>query len=125
MRGVEIAAQLLVTVGENPERMKSEAAFTMLCGVAPLPASSGNRRRYRLDRGGDRAANCALHMAAISQLRVDPRTREYASRRAAEGLSKKQILRCLKRYLAHELYKLLKPMPLYPVVGTKIGALHL
>lgn len=107
----EIAAQLLVTAGENPERMRSEASFAMLCGVAPLPASSGKIRRYRLNRGGDRAANCALHMAAISRLRVDPRTREYAARRAAEGLSKKEILRCLKRYLARELYKLLRPAP--------------
>jgi len=109
--GTEIAAQLLVTAGENPERMRSEAAFAMLCGVAPLPASSGKTRRYRLNRGGDRAANCALHMAAISRLRVDPRTRDYAARRAAEGLSKKEILRCLKRYLARELYKLLLPLP--------------
>lgn len=109
--GTEIAAQLLITAGENPERMRSEASFAMLCGVAPLPASSGKIRRYRLNRGGDRAANCALHMAAISRLRVDPRTREYAARRAAEGLSKKEILRCLKRYLARELYKLLRPAP--------------
>lgn len=96
---------------ENPERMRSEASFAMLCGVAPLPASSGKVRRYRLNRGGERAANCALHMAAISRLRVDSRTREYAARRAAEGLSKKEILRCLKRYLARELYKLLRPTP--------------
>lgn len=119
--GVEIAAQLLVTAGENPERMRSEAAFAMLCGVAPLPASSGKTRRYRLNRGGDRAANCALHMAAISRLRVDPRTRAYAARRTAEGLSKKEILRCLKRYLARELYKLLAT-PLDPVTGTEIAA---
>jgi transposase len=121
--GTEIAAQLLVTAGENPERMKSEAAFAMLCGVAPLPASSGKTRRYRLNRGGDRAANCALHMAAtISRLRVEPRTRAYAARRAAEGLSKKEILRCLKRYLARELYKLLKSTPLDPITGTEIAA---
>ncbi len=120
--GVEIAAQLLVTVGENPERVRSEAAFAMLCGVAPLPASSGKTRRYRLNRGGDRAANCALHMAAISRLRVDPRTRAYAARRAADGLSKKEILRCLKRYLARELYKLLKPTPLDPVMDAEITA---
>jgi transposase len=121
--GVEIAAQLLVTAGENPERMRSEAAFAMLCGVAPLPASSGKTRRYRLNRGGDRAANCALHMAAISRLRVDSRTRDYAARRTAEGLSKKEILRCLKRYLARELYKLLGPTPpLDPLKGTEIAA---
>lgn len=98
--GVEFAAQLLVTAGENPERMRSEAAFAMLCGVAPLPAFSGKRcRRYRLNRGADRAANCALHIAAISWLRVDPHTGYYAARRTAEGLSKKEILRYLKRYL--------------------------
>lgn len=120
--GTEIAAQLLLTAGENPERMKSEAAFAMLCDVAPLPASSGKTRRYRLNRGGDRAANCALHMAAISRLRVDPRTRAYAARRVAEGLSKKENLRCLKRYLARELYKLLKPIPPDPITGTEIAA---
>jgi transposase len=108
--GTEIAAQLVVTAGENPERMKNEASFAMLCGVAPLPASSGKTHHYRLNRGGDRAANCASHMAAISRLRVDPRTRDYATRRAAEGLSKKEILRCLKRYLAREIYKLLRPV---------------
>lgn len=120
--GVENAAQLLVTAGENPDRMRSEAAFAMLCGVAPLPASSGKTRRYRLNRGGDRAANCALHMAVISRLRVDPRTRAYAARRAGEGLSKKEILRCLKRYLARELYKLLRPTPLKPAMSTEIAA---
>lgn len=120
--GVEIAAQLLITAGENPERMRSEAAFAMLCGVAPLPASSGKTRRYRLNRGGDRAANCALHMAAISRLRVDPRTRTYAARRTAEGLSKKEILRCLKRYLAREIYKLLRPTPLEPDTAAEIAA---
>jgi transposase len=115
--------------------MKSEAAFAMLCGVAPLPASSGKTRRYRLNRGGDRAANCALHMAAtISRLRVEPRTRAYAARRAAEGLSKKEILRCLKRYLARELYKLLSsqhrwsrartrelPLDLYTADSSDVG----
>jgi transposase len=120
--GVEIAAQLLITVGENPERMRNEAAFAMLCGVAPLPASSGKTRRYRLNRGGDRAANCALHMAAISRLRVDPRTRAYVARRTAEGLSKKEILRCLKRYLAREFYKLLKPPPSDLVTSAEIAA---
>jgi len=123
--GVEIAAQLLITAGENPERMKSEAAFAMLamlCGAAPLPASSGKTRRYRLNRGGDRAANCALHMAAISRLRVDPRTRAHAARRTAEGLSKKEILRCLKRYLAREIYKLLRPTPLEPDTVAETAA---
>lgn len=97
--GVEIATQLLVTVGENPERMRSEAAFAMLCVAAPLPASSGKTCRYQLNRAGDRAANYTLYMAAMSRLRVDPHTRTYVARTTAEGLSKKEILRCLKRYL--------------------------
>lgn len=102
--GVEIAGQLLVTAGDNPERLKSEAGFAMLCGVAPLPASSGMTQRHRLNRGGDRQANRALHLAAISRLRVCPRTRAYATRRRAEGLSKREIIRCLKRYIAREAY---------------------
>jgi hypothetical protein len=102
--GVEIAGQLLVTAGDNPERLKSEAGFAMLCGVAPLPASSGQTQRHRLNRGGDRQANRALHLAAISRLRLCPRTRAYAARRKAEGLSKREIIRCLKRYIAREVY---------------------
>jgi transposase len=106
--GVEIAGQLLVTAGDNPERMSGEASFAMLCGVAPLPASSGQTHRHRLNRGGDRAANSALHMAVISRLRLDERTKEYVARRTADGLSKREIIRCLKRYLARELYPLLR-----------------
>jgi transposase len=105
--GVEIAGQLLVTAGDNPERLRSEAGFAMLCGVAPLPASSGKTQRHRLNRGGDRQANRALHLAAITRLRLCPRTRAYATRRKAEGLSKREIIRCLKRYIARETYRLL------------------
>jgi transposase len=105
--GVEIAGQLLVTAGDNPERLRSEAGFAMLCGVAPLPASSGVTQRHRLNRGGDRQANRALHLAAICRLRLCPRTRAYAARRKAEGLSKREIIRCLKRYIAREAYHLL------------------
>jgi len=83
--GVEIAGQLLVTAGDNPERLRSEAGFAMLCGVAPLPASSGMTQRHRLNRGGDRQANRALHLAAISRLRLCPRTRAYAALRRAAG----------------------------------------
>ena len=103
--GVEIAGQLLVTAGDNPERLRSEAGFAMLCGVAPLPASSGMTQRHRLNRGGDRQANRALHLAAICRLRLCPRTRAYAARRKAEGLSKREIIRCLKRYIAREVYR--------------------
>ncbi len=105
--GIQVAGQLLVTAGDNPERLRSEAGFAMLCGVAPLPASSGQTQRHRLNRGGDRAANSALHMTAICRLRLDPRTRAYAARRKAEGLSKREIIRCLKRYIARETYQLL------------------
>jgi hypothetical protein len=79
----------------------------MLCGVAPLPASSGLTQRHRLNRGGDRQANRALHLPAICRLRRCPRTRAYAARRRAEGLSKREIIRCLKRYIAREAYHLL------------------
>jgi transposase len=107
--GIEIAGQMLVTAGDNAARMKSEAAFAMLCGAAPLPASSGMTQRHRLNRGGDRQANRALHLAAISRLRLDPRTQAYAAKKTAEGHSKLEILRCLKRYLAREIYYLLNP----------------
>lgn len=105
--GVEVAGQLLTTAGDNPERLHSEAAFAHLCGVAPIPASSGKTRRHRLNRGGDRGANNALYTVAPSRLRCDPRTRRYVDRRTAEGLSKPEILRCLKRYLAREIYRVL------------------
>jgi hypothetical protein len=102
--GVEIAGQLLVTAGDNPERLRSEAAFAHLCATAPIPASSGRTDRHRLNRGGDRAANAALHMAVVTRLRYHEPTRAYVVRRTAEGLSKKDIMRCLKRYLAREVY---------------------
>jgi transposase len=107
--GIEVAGQLLVTAGDNPDRMKSEAAFAMLCGVSPLPASSGMTQRHRLNRGGDRQANRALHLAAISRIRLDPRTQAYVAKRTAEGHSKMEIIRCLKRYLAREVYFILNP----------------
>jgi transposase len=107
--GVEIAGQLLVTAGDNRDRLRSEASFAMLCGVAPLPASSGMTQRHRLNRGGDRQANSALHLAVISRLRIDPATRAYVARKTAEGHSKLEIIRCLKRYLAREVYYLLNP----------------
>jgi hypothetical protein len=105
--GIQNTGQLLVTAGDNPDRLGSEAAWAMLCGSAPLPASSGKTKRHRLNRGGDRAANSALHMAAICRLRLDPRTKAYAARRKDDGLSKRETIRCLKRYLARETYHLL------------------
>jgi transposase len=105
--GADVAGQLLVTTGQNTERLHSEAAFAMLCGVAPIPASSGQTHRHRLNRGGDRQANAAIHRIAICRLRWDPRTRAYMQRRTTEGLSKKDIIRCLKRIIARELYYVL------------------
>jgi transposase len=105
--GTEVAGQLLTTAGANPQRMRSEAAFAHLCGVAPIPASSGKTIRHRLNRGGDRGANNALYTVVLSRMRCDPRTRAYFDRRTAEGLSKNDIIRCLKRYLARELYQAL------------------
>jgi transposase len=107
--GPEVAGQLLSTVGDNPTRVHSEAAFAHLCGVAPIPASSGQTRRHRLNRGGDRAANNALYIVAISRLRHDQRTQAYAERRTTEGLHKPEIIRCLKRHIARELFTALQP----------------
>ena len=90
--------------GQHPERLRGEAAFAHLCGVAPIPASSGKTRRHRLHRGGDRDANKALHLAVVVRMRFCPRTRAYVERRTKEGLSKPEIMRCIKRYLAREIY---------------------
>jgi transposase len=110
--GTDVAGQLLVTAGDNPQRLRSEAAFAMLCGAAPLPASSGRTHRHRLNRGGDRQANAALYRIVLCRLRWDPRTRAYAQRRTTEGMSKPEIIRCLKRYIAREIYTaLLSPRP--------------
>ena len=109
--GVEVAGQLLTTAGDNPDRMRSEAAFAHLCGVAPIPASSGRTNRHRLNRGGDRAANTALHTIALSRLRWDPDTRAYMMRRRQEGLTKPEVMRCLKRYIAREIYRQLISAP--------------
>lgn len=106
--GPDTTAALLVTVGDNPDRLRSERAFAHLCGVAPIPASSGNTNRHRLHRGGDRSANRALHIAVIVRMRYCQRTRTYVARRTAEGLSKPEIIRCLKRYLAREIYRTLR-----------------
>ena len=101
------AAQLLLTAGDNSERLRSEAAFAALCGVSPVPASSGKTTRHRLNRGGDRAANSALHIIAIGRLRSDPRTKAYVARRMADGHSKLEAIRCLKRYIAREVFTLI------------------
>lgn len=105
--GYETAAQMLITAGDNPDRIGSEASFAALCGVAPIPASSGKTKRHRLSRGGDRQANRALHMIACTRLATCSKTRAYRDRRAQEQLSNKDILRCLKRYIARQIYKTL------------------
>lgn len=106
--GTLIAAQLAVTAGENMHRMSSEASFAKLTGTAPIPASSGKTRRMRLSRGGDRQANRALHLAVIGRLKDHPETKAYQARRLTEGLSPKDIIRCLKRALAREAFHALK-----------------
>ena len=105
--GALTAAQLLVS-WSHPGRVRSEAAFAMLAGVAPLEASSGRVSRHRLNRGGDRQLNRALHVIALTRLRQDPATSLYVARRRAQGKSDKEIRRCLKRTLARQLYRLMQ-----------------
>lgn len=102
--GTQHAAQLLLTIGQNPGRFQDEAAFAHLCGVAPVQASSGKTVRHRLNHGGDRQANSALHMITVVRLRYCDRTRAYMARRTAEGKTKRETMRCLKRYIARQLY---------------------
>lgn len=103
--GVETAATLLVTAGDNPGRLTSEAAFAAVCGVNPRPAGSGKTNgRHRLNRAGDRNANNALWRIVMARMSHDERTRTYVQRRTTEGLSKREIIRCLKRYVAREIY---------------------
>lgn len=105
--GPDTAAQFLVTAGGNPDRLRNEASFAALCGTAPVPASSGKTQRHRLSRGGDRAANNALHRMALVRMSADKRTREYVDRQLANGRSKMEVLRLLKRALAREVFRLL------------------
>ncbi len=105
--GTDAASALLVTAGDNPERLRNEAAFAHLCGASPLDASSGKNQRHRLNRSGDRQANSALWHIVITRMVYDPRTTEYIARRRQEGLTKKEAVRCLKRYVAREVYGLL------------------
>jgi len=102
------AGRLLVTAGENIDRLRGEAAFAALCGASPVPASSGKTSRHRLNYGGDRQANRTLHLIAVCRLRYCARTRAYARRRTAEGKTKPEIMRCLKRYIAREVYYALR-----------------
>jgi len=105
--GPDTAASLLVAAGDNPERLASEASFAALCGVSPVDASSGRHHRHRLNRGGNRDANRALWVVAMARMAKHPRTQAYVQRRTEQGLGKKEIIRCLKRYIARELYRVL------------------
>ena len=102
--GPDTAATLLIAAGDHPGRLRSEAAWAHLCATAPIPASSGKVTRHRLNRGGDRQANHALWRIVITRMSAHPPTRAYVDRRAKEGLSKPEIIRCLKRYAAREVY---------------------
>lgn len=120
--GLDIAAEMLVTAGDNSDRIRSEAAFAKMCGACPIPAGSGKTNgRHRLNRGGNRQANAALYRAVIVRMRWHQPTIDYVTRRTAEGLSKREIIRCLKRYLAREIYHLLPPMDAMaePGVGAR------
>ncbi|MBE4742014.1 IS110 family transposase, partial [Streptomyces caniscabiei] len=105
--GPDTAAQLLVTAGGNPERMRTEASFAALCGVAPVPASSGRTNRHRLSRGGDRNANAALYRIALVRMSSDSTTRAYTARQTAVGRTKKEIIRLLERAIAREVFRCL------------------
>jgi transposase len=109
--GPDNAAALLIAAGDNPNRLRSEASFAALCGVNPLDSSSGKTSRRRLNRGGDRQANAALYRIALSRLRWETRTRDYLARRITEGKTRREAIRCLKRYLAREVYQIITAPP--------------
>jgi transposase len=106
--GPDTVAALVISIGDNPDRLISEAAFARLCGVAPIPASSGKTTRHRLHRGGDRQANQALHTAVIVRMRYHEDTKAYPARRKHDGKTTPEILRCLKSYLAREVFRALR-----------------
>jgi transposase len=122
--GPHAAAQLLAAAGDNPHRLRSEAAFAKLCGVCPLPASSGKTSRHRLNRGGDRRANNALFTIVLVRMRHDPTTRAYVARRTAEGKTRKEIMRCLKRFVAREVFTAITNPPADLPTGTELRALR-
>lgn len=107
MRTTPVRPAIQSVAGDNPERLKSEAALAALCGTSPLQASTGKTVRHRLNRGGDRSANNALWTIAMVRMHSDPSTRTHVDRRTKEGISNKEIHRCLKRYIVRELYPLI------------------
>jgi transposase len=106
--GPDSAATLLIAAGDNPDRLTSEAAFAALCGVSPVERSSGRTHRHRLNRGGDRRANAALWRIVLTRLRDEPRSRSYLERRTAEGRTRRDIVRCLKRYVARDVFVVIR-----------------
>lgn len=122
--GAHVAARLLAAAGDNPERMTSEAAFAKLCGVCPVPASSGKTSRHRLNRGGDRRANNALFTIVLVRMRYDPATRAYVARRTAEGKTRKEVIRCLKRFVAREVYQAITNPPADLPTGAELRRLR-
>ncbi|MFF4840341.1 IS110 family RNA-guided transposase [Streptomyces collinus] len=114
--GPDSAVTLLITMGDNPERLNTEASFAALCGVSPVEYSSGRRSTRRLNYGGDRQANAALHRIVFTRLRHDPRTRAYYERRTQEGKTRREIIRCLKRYAAREVFNLVRPVSRTPAL---------
>ncbi|GAF98915.1 unnamed protein product, partial [marine sediment metagenome] len=105
-----LAAEMLIVAGDNPQRVRSEPAWARLCGVAPIPASSGMTTRHRLNRGGHRQANAALYRTVIVRMQHHEPTKAYLARRIAEGKTKAEIIRCLKRLLAREIWTLMRPL---------------
>lgn len=122
--GPHVAAQLLTAAGDNPHRLRSEASFAKLCGACPIPASSGKTTRHRLNRGGDRRANNALFRIVLVRMRHDPATRAYAARRTAEGKTGREIIRCLKRFVAREVFQALTNPPDDLPTGAELRALR-
>ena len=118
--GTQVASILLTTAGDNPGRLRTEASFAALCGSSPVDASSGKQRRHRLNRGGDRQANSALWRIVFTRMACDPRTQAYVARRTAEGKTRKEIMRCLKRYVAREIYKALVTQARNPAAGVPL-----
>ena len=115
--GPDTAAALLISAGGNPQRIHSEAAFASLCGVSPVPASSGKTNRHRLNRGGDRQANAVLYRVVLVRLSHDLRTRQYMHRRTQEGMRKTKVIRCLKRYVAREVFSALRHSSKVPCIA--------
>ncbi|MFJ7150556.1 transposase [Streptomyces sp. NPDC100445] len=114
--GPDSAVTLLITMGDNPERLNTEASFAALCGVSPIEYSSGQRSTRRLNHGGDRQANAALHRIVFTRLRHDPRTQAYYERRTQEGKTRREIIRCLERYAAREVFNLVRPVSRAPAL---------